>query len=132
MITKSGLDSTNFEFKSSAVLNEKLKEINPKDIPTKLYVLKNKNGMEVCVTNLGARIVSVMVPDKNGHFVDVVLGYDKLIGYVDPAQDFNNVHGACVGRYAYRIENAEFSIDGQTYKLPNNDGENCLHGGKLN
>lgn len=132
MITKSGIDSTNFEFKSSSILNEKLKEINPKEIPTKLYALKNKNGMEVCITNVGARIVSLMAPDKNGHFHDVVLGYDKLIGYVDPAQKFNNFHGAVVGRFANRIKNAEFEIDGKTYKLPKNDGENCLHGGPLN
>src|SRR5574344_1851659 len=66
---------------------------------TALYVLKNKNGMEVCSTNFGARIVSMMVPDKNGKPVDVVLGYDSINTYATHSSDF----GAAIGRYTNRI-----------------------------
>lgn len=63
--------------------------------PTALYVLTNDRGMEVCITNYGGRIVSVMVPDKNGKMTDVVLGYDKISDYL--ASDGN--FGAIIGRY---------------------------------
>lgn len=93
--------------------------------PTALYVLTNDRGMEVCITNYGGRIVSVMVPDKNGKMTDVVLGYDKISDYL--ASDGN--FGAIIGRYGNRIANASFSLDSVTYTLPKNDETNCLHGG---
>lgn len=68
--------------------------------PTALYVLKNKKGAEACVTNWGGRLVSVMVPDKNGKMTDVVLGYDNIAQYV--AFPDNN-YGGLIGRYGNRI-----------------------------
>ena len=68
--------------------------------PTALYVLKNQNGAEACVTNWGGRLVSVMVPDKNGKMTDVVLGYDNIQQYVDNP---NNNYGGLIGRYGNRM-----------------------------
>lgn len=101
-LTKSGLDPQNFA-----------SEYNGK--PTALYTLSNANGMEVCITNFGGRIVSIMVPDKNGAFQDVVLGFDKVSDYFpeNNSSDF----GAAIGRYANRIAGASFELDGVEYKL---------------
>lgn len=95
--------------------------------PTALYVLKNKNGAEACITNYGGRLVSVMVPDKNGKMTDVVLGYDNVDQYVK--SDGN--YGALIGRYGNRINQAKFTLDETEYTLPANDGIHCLHGGPL-
>ena len=113
-LTKSGLDPQNF-----------VNEYNGQ--PTALYTLTNANGMEVCITNFGGRIVSIMVPDKDGAFRDVVLGFDKVSDYFpeNNASDF----GAAIGRYANRIAGGSFEIDGTVYNLPKNDSENTLHGG---
>ncbi len=93
--------------------------------PTALYVLKNKNGAEACVTNYGGRLVSVMVPDRNGKMTDVVLGYDNIDQYV--STDGN--YGATIGRYGNRIANGKFTLDGKEYQLPQNNNGHCLHGG---
>lgn len=93
--------------------------------PTALYVLKNKNGAEACITNYGGRLVSVMVPDKNGKMTDVVLGYDNVKQYVNTDGNY----GALIGRYGNRINQAKFTLDGTEYTLPANDGVHCLHGG---
>jgi len=90
-----------------------------------LYVLRNKKGMQVAITNFGATIVSVKVPDRNGKVADVVLGYDDVKDYESGKTYF----GATVGRYANRIAHGEFTLDGATYTLAKNDGENHLHGG---
>ena len=113
-LTKSGLDPQNF-----------VAEYNGQ--PTALYTLTNANGMEVCITNFGGRIVSIMVPAKDGSFKDVVLGFDKVSDYFpeNNSSDF----GAAIGRYANRIAGASFELDGVEYKLPANDSEHCLHGG---
>ena len=92
---------------------------------TQLYTLKNGNGMEVCITNFGARIVSIMVPDKNGDMTDVVLGFDNIEDYIQIPTDF----GATIGRYANRIGQGKITIDGQEIQLPQNNYEHCLHGG---
>ncbi|MCC8173271.1 MAG: galactose mutarotase [Odoribacter sp.] len=92
---------------------------------TELFVLKNKNGMEVCITNFGGRIVSVVVPDKNGNMKDVVLGFDNIEDYVNVPSDF----GASVGRYANRINQGRFMLDGDTIQLPQNNYGHSLHGG---
>ena len=92
---------------------------------TQLYTLKNVNGMEVCITNLGARIVSIMVPDKNGDMTDVVLGFDNIEDYIQIPTDF----GATIGRYANRIRQGKITIDGQEIQLPQNNYGHCLHGG---
>jgi len=93
--------------------------------PTDLYVLKNAKGAEACVTNWGGRLVSVMVPDKNGKMTDVVLGYDSIQAYINSTGNF----GALIGRYGNRIANGKFKLDGTEYTLPQNDKTNCLHGG---
>ena len=92
---------------------------------TKLYTLRNSTGMEVCITNFGARIVSIMVPDKNGNMTDVVLGFDNIEDYIQIPTDF----GASIGRYANRIGQGKITIDGQEIQLPQNNYGHCLHGG---
>lgn len=90
-----------------------------------LYTLKNNAGMEVRITNYGGIVTHIFVPDKNGKPGDVVLGFDSLDGYLQDPPYF----GALVGRYANRIANGKFSIDGKEYKLATNNGPNHLHGG---
>jgi aldose 1-epimerase len=90
-----------------------------------LYKLTNKNGMEVEISNFGGVVQSLKVPDKNGKFDDVVLGYDKLEGYVTDKSSF----GALIGRYGNRIAHGKFTLDGHSYTLATNNGENHLHGG---
>lgn len=92
---------------------------------TDLYVLKNAAGMEVAITNFGGRIVSIMVPDKNGVMQDVVLGFDSIADYINVPSDF----GATIGRYANRINQGRIVIDGDTIQLPQNNFGHCLHGG---
>ena len=95
------------------------------DAQTNLYKLRNQRGMEVCVTNFGGRIVSVMVPDKNGEMRDVVLGFDSIADYIHIPSDF----GASIGRYANRINQGRLVLDGDTIQLPQNNFGHCLHGG---
>ena len=90
-----------------------------------LYTLTNASGVEMRVTNYGAIIVSLKVPDKAGTLGDVVLGYNRLEDYVKDTPYF----GAIVGRYGNRIGGATFTLDGKAYKLTANDGVNTLHGG---
>lgn len=90
-----------------------------------LYTLRNRNGMEVNITNYGGRIVSLMAPGKEGRWADVVLGFDNIRDYVTIKNNF----GALIGRYANRIGGARFEIDGKEYRLEKNDGNNQLHGG---
>lgn len=110
--TASGLLKSNFQT-----------EVNGKK--TDLFVLRNANNMEVCVTNFGGRIVSVMVPDRDGIMRDVVLGFDSIRDYITIPSDF----GACIGRYANRINQGRFTLDGVEYVLPRNNYGHCLHGG---
>jgi aldose 1-epimerase len=90
-----------------------------------LYVLANKSGAEVSITNYGGAVVSIKVPDRNGKLADVVLGYDNADGYVKDKSYF----GALVGRYGNRIAHAQFVLDGKTYTLAKNNHDNSLHGG---
>ncbi|HET8925760.1 MAG TPA: aldose epimerase family protein [Candidatus Acidoferrum sp.] len=90
-----------------------------------LYVLTNRGGMEATITTFGGAIVSLKVPDRDGKLADVVLGYDTLDGYVNDKSSF----GPIIGRYANRIGHAQFTLDGKTYNLAKNNGENSLHGG---
>lgn len=90
-----------------------------------IYTLTNRNGVEVRITNYGAAIVSLKVPDRAGKFEDVVLGYDGLDGYLANSPYI----GVVVGRYANRIAKGRFSLNGVEYKLAVNNGENHLHGG---
>ena len=112
VITQSGLDPQKFE---ATVDGQQ----------THLYTLTNKNGMEVCITNFGGRIVSINLNDKDGKPRDVVLGFDNINDYVNVPSDF----GASIGRYANRIAGAQFTLLDRTFLLNANDGDNCLHGG---
>src|SRR5688500_7681725 len=90
-----------------------------------LYTLTNSLGTTMTVTNYGGIIVSLKTEDRNGIFEDIVLGYDSLSGYVRS----NPYFGAIIGRYGNRIAKGKFKLDGQTYNLAVNNGENHLHGG---
>lgn len=90
-----------------------------------LFTLTNDNGMEVSITNYGGIVTSIRVPDKNGNIEDVVLGFDDLEQYKSGHPFF----GAIAGRYANRIANGQFELNGEVYELATNDGENHLHGG---
>lgn len=92
-----------------------------------IYTFQNKNGMKAKITNFGATVTELWVPDKNGKSIDVVLGYKDLAGY----ENDNCYFGVTVGRYANRIGKAKFSLNGTEYKLKPNDGPNMLHGGKI-
>jgi aldose 1-epimerase len=108
-----------------------LSGLNPADFQsdsTALYVLKNEAGMEVCFTNFGGRIVSIMVPDKEGNMTDVCLGHDNIADYEKFGAEGCNF-GALIGRYGNRIAKGQFTLDGESYQLPINNGPNSLHGG---
>lgn len=114
-LTESGLDVAKFD----TVINEK---------PVKLYTIKNTGGMEVCVTNFGGRVVSILVPDKDGEPTDVVLGFDNVAQYADSVNSPSDF-GAAIGRYANRINQGKITIDNKQIQLPQNNFGHCLHGG---
>lgn len=91
----------------------------------KLYTLTNNNAV-AAITNYGARVISLHVPDQDGNLVDVVLGYKDLASYRQSGEGF---YGAIVGRYGNRIAKGKFELEGQSYQLELNDGPNTLHGG---
>lgn len=108
-LTLSGLDPAEFQTEES-------------NAKTNLFVLKNKVGMEVCIANFGGRIVSDMVPDQSGKMKDVV---DNVDDYIHISSGF----GASIGRYANRINQGRFTLDGKDIQLPKNNYGHCLHGG---
>lgn len=114
-LTVSGLDPAKFD----TIIQEK---------PVQLYTLKNASGMEVCITNYGGRVVSLVVPDRDGKPTDVVLGFDNIAQYADTINTPTD-YGSSVGRYANRIKGGKFTLDGTEYQLKLNDNGNCLHGG---
>ncbi|MBR1808170.1 MAG: galactose-1-epimerase [Paludibacteraceae bacterium] len=111
-LNKAGLDARKFK-----------DTVNGKQ--TALYTLTNQSGMEVSITNFGGRIVSILVPDRDGNMRDVVLGFDNIKDYETVPTDF----GACIGRYANRINHGMISIDGTQYQLLTNNYGHTLHGG---
>lgn len=111
-LTRSGLDPAAFESEIEGLQSH-------------LYVLRNANGLEACVTNYGARLVSMVTPDRDGNMKDVVLGYRSVADYASSRNEL----GATVGRFANRIAGGTFTIDGVTYQVAKNNGNNCLHGG---
>lgn len=113
--TKSGLLRSNFQIEHMGKFSD-------------LYTLTNENGMEVCFTNFGGRIVSIMVPDKDGKMIDVCLGHDSIADYIRYGYQGCNF-GALIGRYGNRIKDGKFILDGIEYQLPRNNDGNCLHGG---
>ena len=95
----------------------------------KLYTLENESDMTVLATNYGAIITSIIVPDRDGNLADVALGYDRVEDYINAVD--KPYFGAVVGRYGNRIAKGEFTLDGETYSLLKNNGENHLHGGAM-
>lgn len=91
-----------------------------------LYILRNSGGMEASVSDYGAALVSLIVPDKSDNYIDVVLGHDDASGY----ENGHGSIGATVGRFANRIGGAGFSVGGRRCELTANNGSNCLHGGR--
>lgn len=113
-LTESGLDPAKFD----TIINNK---------KVQLYILKNEKA-EVCVTNFGARVVSICVPNKNNAPTDVVLGFDNIAQYADSVNSPSDF-GAAIGRYANRINKGQLTIDGKKVQLPINNYGHCLHGG---
>jgi aldose 1-epimerase len=97
----------------------------PDGTPVEMYTLTNANGMELKAITYGGIITSLRVPDRNGEFDDIVLGYDDLAGYLEE----NPYFGAIIGRYGNRIAGGRFSLDEHDYALATNNGPNHLHGG---
>lgn len=97
----------------------------PDGTPVDMYVLKDAD-IELHIITYGATVTSLTTPDKNHHASDIVLGFDNLDGYLGKNDPY---FGAIIGRYANRIAHAQFVLDGKTYKVPQNDGPNSLHGG---
>ncbi|MFC2117228.1 aldose epimerase family protein [Bacteroidota bacterium] len=102
------------------------KTINGKEV--KLFVLKNKNGIVTEVTNYGGKVVSQWIPDRDGNFNDIVLGYDNIDDYLKSGEAY---FGALIGRYGNRIAKGKFSLNGKEYTLATNNNENHLHGGEI-
>src|SRR2546423_3527041 len=97
----------------------------PNGEPIEKFSIENTRGMRVSIINYGGIIASIGAPNRNGEVGDVVLGYETLDGYLKGSSYF----GAIVGRYANRIAQGKFTLNGKTYSLAQNDGENHLHGG---
>jgi aldose 1-epimerase len=97
----------------------------PDGAPVQIYTLKSP-AVEIRVMTFGARVVSLQTKDRNGKMGDIALGYSNLADYV---KDNKTFFGVIAGRYANRIANGRFTLDGRTYQIPPNDGPNALHGG---
>ena len=106
-----------------SVTSEPFGEIDGK--PVELYTLSNESGAKVSITNYGGTVTSIFVPDKDGKIGDVVLGFDSVGEYVEKSPYF----GCITGRYANRIANGKFSLDGKDYSVAANNDPNHLHGG---
>ena len=94
---------------------------------TDLYILKNKQGNEVAITNYGGTIIAIMVPDKNGKFANVIQGHDNIQDIINSPEPYLST---LIGRYGNRIYKGKFQLHGKTYNLSINNGSNSLHGGK--
>ena len=116
------------EVKKEAIpmANEEAFGQTPDGRPVVLYTLTNSNGLKAKITNYGAILVSLEVPDRNGNLADISLGYDNLPDYIERGAFF----GATVGRYANRIGGAKFVLEGTEYNLIKNNGQNHIHGGR--
>ncbi len=108
-------------------IKESLFGTTPDNRNVNLYTLTNTKGVTVKITSLGGRITELIVPDRKGESASIVLGYASLSKYLNLKA--NSYFGAIVGRYANRIANGAFTLDGTTFKLPTNNGPNTLHGG---
>jgi len=110
------------------LLNKSDFQKNINELKTDLFVLRNKNGVISELTNYGARVISLWVPDKNGNFDDIVLGCNTLDDYINIKERY---FGATIGRYANRINKGKFKINNTEFLLKKNNGPNHLHGGNI-
>lgn len=99
--------------------------VSPAGAPVDLFTLTNANGLIVKITNFGGIITEIHTPDKYGNFTDVNLGFDQIEPYYKDSPYF----GALIGRFGNRIAGGKFTLDGKTYELATNNGNNHLHGG---
>ena len=120
------MNHTDQEVKNLSGLSRKdfQKEINGKK--TDLFILRNKKGMEVAVTNYGCAILSIMVPDREGKYANVILGHDSLEHVINSPEPFLST---TIGRYGNRIAKGRFVLYGKEHTLSINNGPNSLHGG---
>ncbi|MFD2033304.1 aldose epimerase family protein [Belliella marina] len=117
----------NEEVKEEISFKVNVQQVAVGDQTAKVFHLENGNGMEVEISSFGAVVSKLIVPDKDGNLENIVLGYESIDGY-----DTNDYYlGATAGRYANRIAKGKFEIDGTSYQLTTNDGNNHLHGGDL-
>lgn len=132
MIFLSCKDINQLKVENNTIIKTTLKrtnfEINIDGHDTQFYVLQNKHGLEAAFSNYGQRLLSLMVPDREGKFKDIVLGFENLKRYRQARERY---FGAFVGRYANRISKGRFSIAGKEYTLETNNGVNHLHGGNV-
>ena len=119
------IDTTPTESNLSG-LDRKAFQKNINNQQTDLYILKNAQGMEVAVTNYGCALLSIMVPDKNGKYANVVLGHDSIEHVINSPEPFLST---TIGRYGNRIANGKFTLYGEEHQLTINNGPNSLHGG---
>ena len=119
------IDTTPTESNLSG-LDKKAFQKNINNQQTDLYILKNAQGMEVAVTNYGCALLSIMVPDKNGKYANVVLGHDSIEHVINSPEPFLST---TIGRYGNRIANGKFTLYGEEHQLTINNGPNSLHGG---
>jgi aldose 1-epimerase len=101
------------------------KEIDGKQV--ELFRIENENGLYATITNYGARVVELCVPDKSGNYVDVSIGFDNIAAYLASSEPY---YGATIGRFGNRIAGGKFEVDGVSYQVTPNNGSNALHGGK--
>ena len=102
----------------------------PDGTPVEIYTLRNSKGAEACIMTYGGIVQKLTMPDKNGNYADVVLGFDTLDGYTNPKYvGACPYFGALIGRYGNRIGGAKFTLEGKTYTLAGNNNGNSLHGG---
>ena len=120
------MENTNFSLQDFAVFNRERfqKTINGKK--TDLFILKNKNGMAVGVTNYGCALTAIFVPDRNKNFENVILSYDSIDDLINAPEPFLST---TIGRYGNRIAKGRFCLKGEEYNLKTNNGPNSLHGG---
>lgn len=119
-------ESVSLEEATNQIIQPNTDSFRGHDKVVKLYTIKNDDGVSATFTNFGQRLITLMVPDKNGNLGDIVLGFNTLEEYKNAAE---NYFGSTIGRYGNRIAKGKFSIDNKVYILATNNNENHLHGG---
>lgn len=123
---KKKVETTSTTTKMTDLLNPKRFNTIIEGKKTALYYIENKN-IKVALTNYGARIVGLWVPNSNGKTTDVVIGMNGVMGFKNATEPY---FGATIGRVGNRIAKGHFKLAGKSYQIPTNNGENSLHGGK--